>query len=135
MKISRKSSEFKKLQNICENSSKKIKYSFNAYGFRKNIFEKRFRENIFEKCEILTNIIFCEISLCFCIFASFISAIKCEISRKSLRNTIKFRIFSRNVSFAANPFVPYIWIQIWGYCLFSSLISGSFCTETTIENY
>ena len=36
--------------------------------------------------------------------ASFIFVKKCEISRKSLRNTNEnFRIFSRNVSFSANP--------------------------------
>ena len=40
----------------------------------------------------------------FAFFAFFIFAKKWEFSRKCLRNTCEnFRIFSRNVSFAANP--------------------------------
>ena len=51
-----------------------------------------------------TPMIFAKFRLVFPFFAFFIFAKKCEISRKSYRNTNeKVRIFSRNVLFAANP--------------------------------
>ena len=64
-----------KMQNICE--MRNLRFSQNAK------FSRTFR---------------------FRIFASFIFAKKCGNSRKNLRNMNEsFRIFSRNVKFAANP--------------------------------
>ena len=63
---------------------------------RKKNLTYGFRENIFAKCA--------QFRFALAFFTSFIFALKCENWRKNLQNTKEiFRIFLRNVLFAANP--------------------------------
>ena len=135
MKISRKSSEFKKLQNFCENSSKKIKYSFNAYGFRENLLKKGFAK-IFSRNAKFSRTLF---------FAKFRFFLHFRIInfRHKIRNfSKKSAKFDKISYFFTQRFVcckPYLYLiseyKFEDIVFFSSLISDSFCTETTNENY
>ena len=85
----------RKKQHFIEHLSKKIKYSYSTCGFREQNLRKKFFANFSQ--------FFLRNFASFSHFSLHYFFLKCGISRKSLQNTNEnFRIFSRNVSSAAN---------------------------------